>query len=269
MVKDQFSLPALLCLGALAQGSLLLLLPARWAILPTAAFALYGVLSTTIQILFPSLNQFDKDVIPGRVSAQLPNASYDPSRPEEKPLFGIKPAGEQIVVFHLGIRFSHPLGMLSPGAKEIGTFARKMYADLQNDSKKYGCIGNSQWRTGARESKNTSLMVFYFRDVEGLHAFAHSKVHRDGWDWYNAWVKRTGYRHIGIFHETFLAAPGQWETIYADMPPTLLGSTDVEVLNEQTGQEEFVMPLVDGNNTQLRSQYGRMGRTKGGYQLEG
>lgn len=268
MVKDQLSLPTLLCLGALAQASLLLLLPARWAVLPAAAFALHGIVSTILQLLFPSLNPFNKDIIVGRVSAQLPNASYDPSQPAEKPLFGTRPASEQIVVFHLGLRYSHPLGMLSPGAKEIGEFAMKMFADLQDESKKYGCIGSTYWRSASRGSKNSTMGVFYFRSVEGLHAFAHGKAHRDGWDWYNAWVKRTGYTHIGIFHETFLAGPGQWETIYADMPPTLLGSTDVKVLNEQTGQEEFVVPLVDGNNRQLRSQYGRMGRTNGGYQLE-
>ncbi|OIW25409.1 hypothetical protein CONLIGDRAFT_92763 [Coniochaeta ligniaria NRRL 30616] len=264
LVKDQFSLPTLLCLGALAQASLLLLLPARWAILPAAAFALHGVLSTTLQTFFPPLNQFNKDVIPGRVSAQLPNASHDPSQPIEKPIFGTNPAGEQILVFHLGFRFSHPLGSLCPGAKEIGHFANKMYADLKAESKKYGCIGSSQWLNAGRGSKNASMGVYYFRSVEGLHAFAHGKAHRDGWDWYNAWVKRTGYSHLGIFHETFLAAPGQWETIYVDMPPTLLGATDVKVLNEESGREEFVAPLVDANNRQLRSQYGRMGRTKEG-----
>lgn len=269
MVKDQFSLPMLLCLGALSQAGLLLLLPARWAVLPTVTFALYGILSTALQVLFPSLDQFKKDVVPGRVAAHLPNASYDPAQPEEKPLFGNRPAGEQIVVFHLGVRYSHPLGMLAPGAKEIGEAARRMFADLEDQSKGYGCIGVSHWRTDGRGSKNASMGVFYFRSVEGLHAFAHGEAHRAGWDWYNAWVKRTGNAHIGIFHETFLAATGQWETIYVDMPRTLMGAADVKVANERTGEQEFVVPLVDANNRQLRSQYGRMGRTKGGYQLEG
>jgi hypothetical protein len=269
MVKDQFSIPSLLCLGALLQASLFLALPARWAVLPTAAFALHGILSAALQTLFPSLNQFNKDVVPGRVAGQLPNATYNPSQPSDKPLFGPKASGEQLVVFHLGLRYNHPLGMFCPGAQELKPRVVAMYRSLEVEARKYGCLGNSVWRGAGRESANTSVHCFYFRSVEGLHAFAHDPVHREAWDWFYRWRKETGYRHIGIYHETFRAGPGDWESLYVDMPPTLLGGTNVGVRNAETGDEEYVVPLVDADHTRLRSQYGRMGRTKAGeYQLD-
>ncbi|KAB5518875.1 hypothetical protein GE09DRAFT_1230324 [Coniochaeta sp. 2T2.1] len=269
-LKDLMGLPGLLCVGAVLQASLLLVLPTRWAVLPAYGFALYGILSTAIQVFFPSTSQFDKDVIRGRVAGALPNKSYDPSRPDEKPLFGPTPAAEQIVCFHLGLRYSHPLGMFAPGAAEMHRHIATMYASLRQESEKYGCLGSTFWRTGGRESKNAGMAVFYFRSVEGLHAFAHDEAHRAGWDWFNGWLKKTGHTHLGIFHETFAAPAGQWETIYGDMPPTLLGAANnVKVLNEQTGEEEYVVPLVDYKHSQLRSKYGRMGWTDGKYHLDG
>jgi hypothetical protein len=268
MLKDQFSLPSLLCVGALLQTSLLLVLPTRWAILPSAGFALHGIISTTLQIIFPSLNQFNKDIVRGRVSAQLPNSTYKPSSPETSPLFSAKPSSSPIVVFHLGVRYNHPLGMFAPGASQVGKFIFAMFESLEVEAQRYGCLGMSPWRGAERASNNSTMLCFYFRDVEGLHAFAHDKVHREAWDWWNKWVKETGHGHLGIFHEVFRAAPGEWESVYVDMPPTMLGAADVQVKNEETGEEEHVVPLVDADNVLLRSQYGRMGRTKGGDRVD-
>lgn len=169
--------------------------------------------------------------------------------------------------FHLGVRYNHPLGVFAPGAREMTAYVLKMYDVLDAEQERYGCIGRSSWRVAGRGSQNSMMTVFYFRSVEGLNAFAHGEAHRAGWDWYNAWTKRTGYKHLGIFHETFLSKKGEWETIYDNMPGTLLGAANVKVRNEESGEEEFVVSLVDANNTQLRSQYGRMGRTKGGDHL--
>jgi len=261
MVKDQFSVPTLLGLGALAQAGLIILLPARWALVPVAVYILGTIASTTIQTVIPSRNGFATDVNPGRTSAQLPNASYDPSRPDERPLFGGTPAGEQVVCFHLGQRFNHPLGLLSPGAREMGQHVLRMHAALDAEPERFGFLGRSSWKAAGRASHNTLLTVFYFRSVEGLHAFAHHEVHRAAWDWYNRFLRETGHTHLGIFHETFLAARGRWEAIYDNMPPTLLGAANVGVTNEGTGEGEFVLPLVDADTAQLRSLYGRMGRT--------
>ena len=42
---------------------------------------------------------------------------------------------------------------------------------------------------------NTLITLSYWRDISSLHAFAHSDIHRKGWDWWN----RNGQRlsHLG------------------------------------------------------------------------
>ena len=67
-------------------------------------------------------------------------------------------------------------------------------------------------------------MVQYWRSFEQLEAYARS---RDANHW-PAWVafnKRVGSSRgdVGIWHETYLIKPGQYESIYSGMPPFGLG----------------------------------------------
>lgn len=108
------------------------------------------------------------------------------------------------------------------------------------------------------------MMVAYFKDVEGLNRFAHSKVHREGWDWYLRFVRETGYRHFGLFHETFLARKGDWETIYDDCAPTLLGAASVRLddgADKADEEEAWIQPLVSADHPALKTQAKRMGLT--------
>lgn len=133
----------------------------------------------------------------------------------------------------------------------------------------FGLLSTSTWRGTDRASTNSILMVAYFKNVEGLNRFAHSKVHRDGWDWYHRFVRETGYRHFGIFHETFLSRRGEWETIYADCAPTLLGAGNVGVdsgVGGEKAEEEkvaWIRPLVSADHPALKTQSKRMGLTLG------
>ena len=68
------------------------------------------------------------------------------------------------------------------------------------------------------------IMVQYWRSFEQLEAYARS---RDANHW-PAWVafnKRVGSSRgdVGIWHETYLIKPGQYESIYSGMPPFGLG----------------------------------------------
>ena len=65
---------------------------------------------------------------------------------------------------------------------------------------------------------------------------------------------------MGINHETFWSPPGAWETINYDMPPTMLGSACVPVINEDTWEREWVSALVSAEDPMLRTQSTRMGR---------
>lgn len=194
----------------------------------------------------------------------LPKATYSPDPAASSPLFGSRPAASPIVVLHLGVRLNHPLGPLAPGAAEATKHFIACSVELARRASDFGCVGQTTWRAAERASNNTLMTVFYFRDVAGLHAFAHDAVHRAAWDWIGRFARETGHSHIGIFHETFVSAPGAYETIYHNMPPLLLGAANVGVTNEGTGQTEFVVPLVDADVPTLRSQYGRMDRMPNG-----
>lgn len=125
----------------------------------------------------------------------------------------------------------------------------------------FGLLSTSTWRGTERASTNSILMVAYFKNVEGLHRFAHSKVHRDGWDWYHRFVRETGYRHLGIFHETFLSRRGDWEAVYCDCAPTLLGAGSMRVgggAQDGKAEESWIRPLVSADHPALKTQSKRM-----------
>ena len=67
----------------------------------------------------------------------------------------------------------------------------------------------------------TTMTVSYWASIEHLHAFAHGPSHREGWAWWDHY--RQSHHDVGIYHETFFAPRGSWETIYENMHPTGMG----------------------------------------------
>jgi hypothetical protein len=67
-------------------------------------------------------------------------------------------------------------------------------------------------------------MVQYWRSFEQLEAYARSHDHGH-WPAWVAFNKRVNKSRgdVGIWHETYRIAPGQYETIYSGMPPHGLG----------------------------------------------
>lgn len=239
LVKGTVKSRTLLATGALGQVLLLQFLPTRLAILPAALFSLHSIVTTVAQIIRGDLKN---TIIPGRSTAQLPH--------RESGAYGTDPAAEPIVVFHFGVRFSHPLGLLSPGGREINEHFQKCLELVQAEADSYGLLGFSDWRGADTETNNTILLVFYFRNVEGLHRFAHGKVHRDAWDW----TVKAGHKHIGFFHETFCVPRKAYESIYVNMPPTLFGRSSVMCRDDGEG-EQVVSTLVSADgllNTMVR-----------------
>jgi hypothetical protein len=66
-------------------------------------------------------------------------------------------------------------------------------------------------------------MVQYWRSFEQLHAYAHARdaAHLPAWAEFNRRIGSNGV--VGIWHETYMVAPGQYESIYANMPRFGLG----------------------------------------------
>jgi hypothetical protein len=58
----------------------------------------------------------------------------------------------------------------------------------------------------------------YWRSFEHLHAYAHARdaAHLPAWAEFNRRIGNDGV--VGIWHETYLVAPGQYECIHVNMP---------------------------------------------------
>ena len=66
-------------------------------------------------------------------------------------------------------------------------------------------------------------VIQYWRSFEQLHAYAHARdaKHLPAWAEFNRRIGGNG--SVGIWHETYSVAPGQYESIYANMPRFGLG----------------------------------------------
>jgi hypothetical protein len=104
----------------------------------------------------------------------------------------------------------------------------------------------------------------YFKDVEGVHRFAHSDIHRRGW---NAF-KVGKLPHVGLYHETFIVQPGGHEAVYQDCYPILLGRASVKAKTDDG--EKYVSTLVDAQrDSRIRTMWARLHRDAKGQLKEG
>lgn len=246
-VKDAFRLRTLLLFGAAGQIVLLTVLPYRLAVAPVALLGLYAAVTTLLDAAKGSSNAYMEGVVLGRASAQLPSL--------ETGRFGSQPAAHSVVVFHFGVTFNHPMGILSPGAKQTMDHFTACNDLVVTRADEYGMLGLSPWRAGQRGSNNALLMMYYFRDVEGLNRFAHDDIHRKAWDW----IVKAGHKHVGFFHEAFCVPQKAYESIYVNFQPLLMGATSIRCTDEN-GEDNWIRPVVDADVGPLRSQFGRMGR---------
>ena len=105
-----------------------------------------------------------------------------------------------------------------------------------------GFLGAEQWLG------RTSVMVQYWRSTEQLLAYAKSKTgaHLPAW---KAWNRAVGTRgDVGIWHETYRSRPGDYESIYVNMPA--FGLAKASLAREAEGARA--------------SASGRLGATAGG-----
>ncbi|KAK5105636.1 hypothetical protein LTR62_002641 [Meristemomyces frigidus] len=213
------SLRTLVLFGAAGQIALFVALPYRVAMIPAALFGLNALITTAIQA--------------SNTSARCLSGRF----------------------FHFGVRFNHPLDLLSPGAKQTIDHFVTCNNLVEERADEYGILGLSPWRAAERGSNNTLMMVYYSRDFEGMNKFAHDDVQRKAWDY----LAKSGLKHIGFFHEAFCVPPKAYESIYGSFPPFLMGAASVLCVGE-TGDDAWVRPTVSADLGALRSQFGRMGR---------
>uniref|UniRef100_A0A0B7K7Z7 Uncharacterized protein n=1 Tax=Bionectria ochroleuca TaxID=29856 RepID=A0A0B7K7Z7_BIOOC len=174
------------------------------------------LLCSVLPMRSPKSSHFQRDVVFGRVTSQLPSGDGS---------YGTQPARDSVVFFNLGIQYNHPLGVLSNGAYEVSQFYLKMEKDLLARREELGLLSISKWHASERESNNTLIITFYFKDVESVHKFAHEELHRKATDFYH----KAKFEHIGVFHETLIVPAKNYETVYVNCRPVLMGTGAVRL----------------------------------------
>lgn len=182
------------------------------------------------------------------------------------------------------------MGILAAGAADLAHISEEIFTAAEKEKEKYGFLGSSNWIGNSHQATDNELLtIMYFRDMDGLHRFAHDDIHREGWRWWNDHVKQ--YPHIAIWHEAYNVPAGRWESVYINTEPTMLGkqySTQPFLFFEPSAsvgganscaigatthprrkadsseiQTRWHSPIIDSRKGLLKTMGGRMGASKG------
>lgn len=123
---------------------------------------------------------------------------------------------EPFVVFLIGFRVNRWLALRS--WTRMAAAMPRMIAELKRDPS-LGLLHAQYfvyWRGVG--------VIQYWRNFDLLHAYAHARdaEHLPAWAEFNRSIGNNGV--VGIWHETYTVAPGQYESIYANMPRFGLGN---------------------------------------------
>lgn len=153
---------------------------------------------------------------------------------------------EPFVVFLIGMRINRPLAVRSWAS--VAAAMGPMLAEL-------------------RRTPDLGLLHFeaflywpgvavmqYWRSFEHLHAYAHARdaAHLPAWAEFNRRIGGNGA--VGIWHETYTVHPGQYETVYANMPRFGLGRAAQHapavgrLYSARTRMEQAASETVQGKN---------------------
>ncbi|KAJ5912694.1 hypothetical protein N7504_001577 [Penicillium tannophilum] len=249
IIRDSMTLSSWLLIGGLLQGlGWMALGPVT--ILPTVLILLYRLVDNLLMAFHITRNRYMEDAI---------RAKYSPQIPYPDGSFGNVPSREQIVVFHLGSRSNHPLGIFAPGMKGLRDSALEMVKDMYTDPDKSGLLGSTRWTKQEDAAGNETKTVFYFRDYDSLHRFAYGELHMKGVRYWNKITKSNP--HLAIYHETYVVPRGNWEAIYINCKPTGLGDTWFQFCDKQDKNSVthgLMRPIVDASTGILRSKTGRL-----------
>jgi hypothetical protein len=134
----------------------------------------------------------------------------------------------EFAVFLIGVRINQPLNV-----KAWWPVFSAMPRMLQELSEK-PALGLLHYRL--HFGFPNTMVVQYWRSVALLNAYATAReqAHLPAWRAFNKAIGTSGA--VGIWHETYKAGPGSYETVYANMPPYGLGRAGT--LRPATGARE-------------------------------
>ncbi|WP_119070310.1 DUF4188 domain-containing protein [Rubrobacter indicoceani] len=117
---------------------------------------------------------------------------------------------EPFVVFLIGMRINRYLAVWNwlPTARAMGPMLRELYRNPEK-----GFLG-AEFYFNLRGP----MLVQYWRSFEDLERFARdpNDPHLPAWRSFNRRARASG--DVGIWHETYRIAPGNYESIYSNMP---------------------------------------------------
>ena len=111
------------------------------------------------------------------------------------------------------------MGMFAPGYKELGDRFDSMLYQLQSNffspirlsayqysivqtektGDQFGFLGATRYiGCNERATNNDIMSMLFFKTADGLRDFAHSPIHREAWQWWNASLK--SHPHLSIWH---------------------------------------------------------------------
>jgi len=117
---------------------------------------------------------------------------------------------EPFVVFLIGMRVNRPLAVRQwlPTARAMGPMLRELYSHPEK-----GFLGGQLFFY-----EQGPAVLQYWSSFEDLERFARDPgdPHMPAWQRFNREVRRGGA--VGIWHETYLVQPNDFEAIYVNMP---------------------------------------------------
>ncbi|MDQ3302723.1 MAG: DUF4188 domain-containing protein [Actinomycetota bacterium] len=146
---------------------------------------------------------------------------------------------EPFAVFIIGMRINNFFAVRKwvPTVRAMGPMLRELYKHPEK-----GFLGGEfflYWRGPA--------LVQYWRSFEDLERFARNpdNPHLPAWRRFNQTVGSDG--SVGIWHETYMVQPGNYEAIYSNMPPFGLAKA-TERVPAISGRETARRRLLRGEN---------------------
>ncbi|KUJ07678.1 uncharacterized protein LY89DRAFT_351259 [Mollisia scopiformis] len=256
-IRANFTIADWLLMGSLLQAFIILStpLPLAYVLMPTFGLVAFKLTRTVLKIYSIVENPRMENVIPGRQTALFPPKDGSMIRQPGEPV-----GGDGMCIVLLTNKSNHPLGLFFPTFRTLSLLARAMYRDLEAHAEEYGFLGFSDYNSNDVLKQPVVLSVMYFKSVEHVQKWAHGKVHREGWDWWNEMSALGKTDQITIGHEIYSVPAGNWENVYMNSKPHDFGATQ-HAIKTAGGERRWLCPLMDSKDLKNASQ--RLGSVRG------
>lgn len=242
LISVNFHSTTLLLIGAILQGTLILILPRIWVLLPTILI-LVARFADTMAVTFRFRpNPYLQDSIYQKWSTVIPDKDGN---------FSDTPADEKVAVLLLCAKVNHPLGLFAPNVKEVADRNKAMLTELDSADTADGFLGQTAYKSTDVRGALEIMGLSYWRSIEDIHNYANGPTHMDTIKWWNDMSKKDpeNMKHIGISHEIYEAPKGKWEAISINFQPTRLGATTYlkkgDKLIGGVVDDSWITPVVD------------------------